>query len=49
MATVQAAPCAEAKKGVPFGADGNCDLKLYRWEPENPEDYHFTPGEDMPF
>ena len=36
-------------EGVPFGADGTCDLKLYRWEPECPEDYHFTPGGDMPF
>jgi len=37
------------EEGVSFGADGTCDLKQHRWEPENPEDYHFTPGEDMPF
>ena len=37
------------EEGVTFGADDTCDLKQYRWEPENPEDYHFTPGEDMPF
>ena len=37
------------EEGVPFGADGICDLKQYRWEPDNPEVYHFTPSEDMPF
>jgi methylated-DNA-protein-cysteine methyltransferase-like protein len=37
------------EEGVPFGADGTCDLARHRWEPERPEDYHFTPGEAMPF
>lgn len=37
------------EEGVFFGADGHCELSTYRWEPEHPEDYHFTPGEDLPF
>jgi len=37
------------EEGVAFGADETCDLKHYRWEPEDPEDYHFTPTDDMPF
>lgn len=37
------------EEGVAFKADDTCDLKVYRWEPERPEDYHYTPSEDMPF
>jgi methylated-DNA-protein-cysteine methyltransferase related protein len=37
------------EEGVQFGMDDRCDLKVYRWEPENPEDYHFTPSEELPF
>jgi methylated-DNA-protein-cysteine methyltransferase-like protein len=37
------------EEGVAFGADGTCDLKRFRWEPDNPEAYHFTPSDDLPF
>lgn len=36
-------------EGVRFGLDGTCDLAVYRWEPDAPEDYHFTPSEMLPF
>ena len=37
------------EEGVQFGADGTCDLAVYRWEPEDPEAYHVTSREDLPF
>ena len=36
-------------EGVQFGADGNCDLATCRWEPADPEAYHFTPAGELPF
>lgn len=38
-----------AEEGVAFRADDTCDLKACRWEPEDPEAYHFTPADDLPF
>ena len=37
------------EEGVQFGTNDTCDLAIYRWEPEDPEPYQFTPGEDLPF
>ena len=37
------------EEGVLFGSDDRCDLGVFRWEPEEPEAYHYTPAEDMPF
>lgn len=36
-------------EGVEFNKEGNCDLKVYRWEPENPEAYIFEAKVDVPF
>ena len=38
-----------AEEGVVFGMNDTCDLGLYRWEPDDPEAYHVTLGEDLPF
>jgi len=38
-----------AEEGVQFGVQETCDLKVYRWEPDDPEAYHFTPAQDLPF
>ena len=38
-----------AEEGIQFGADETCDLTVYRWEPEDPEAYHFTAAADLPF
>ena len=38
-----------AEEGVAFGADETCDLRVYRWEPADPETYHFTPSDELPF
>jgi len=39
------------KEGVRFNAEDRCDLKTYRWEPPNPDDYvHLDLGNvDLPF
>ena len=37
------------EEGVQFGADDTCDLSIFRWEPAEPEAYHYTPSEDLPF
>lgn len=36
-------------EGIEFGADDTCDLKRYRWEPPNPEEYLYETLRDMPF
>ena len=39
-------------EGVEFNAAGACDLKRFRWEPENPEAYRFEGNidlDDLPF
>ncbi len=39
------------KEGVRFDAEDRCDLKLYRWEPPNPDDYVYLDNDniDLPF
>lgn len=37
------------KEGVEFNEREECDLKVYRWEPPNAEDYIFQPDRDLPF
>tara|TARA_R110001592_G_scaffold263501_3_gene528817 strand:+ start:950 stop:1306 length:357 start_codon:yes stop_codon:yes gene_type:complete len=37
------------EEGVLFGADDRCDLAVFRWEPDEPETYHFTPTDELPF
>jgi len=37
------------EEGVVFNKDGYCDLKVYRWEPEHPEQYFFDGNLDVPF
>ncbi len=37
------------EEGVRFAGDDTCDLRVYRWEPENPEDYFFDTARDFPF
>jgi len=39
------------KEGVRFNAEDRCDLKTYRWEPPNPDDYVRLDLEnaDLPF
>lgn len=39
------------QEGIRFNADERCDLKAYRWEPPNPDDYIHVDLEnaDLPF
>lgn len=37
------------KEGVRFDASERCDLRVYRWEPENPEQYFYEDNPDLPF
>ena len=37
------------KEGVKFGKDETCDLKRYRWEPEDPGQFFFAASRDAPF
>ena len=39
------------KEGVKFDAEDRCDLRVYRWEPPNLDDYVFVDFEnlDLPF
>lgn len=36
-------------EGVVFGDDGTCDLAVYRWEPEDVENYASDIPDDLPF
>ena len=36
-------------EGIIFDETGACDLKVYRWEPANPEAYYFGVSSKMPF
>jgi methylated-DNA-protein-cysteine methyltransferase-like protein len=48
-----ARPCEQLTlleaEGVEFGADATCDLKVYRWDPPDPERYAFALSKDLPF
>jgi methylated-DNA-protein-cysteine methyltransferase-like protein len=37
------------EEGVVFGKDGTCDLKVYRWEPDDPDAYDAELPADLPF
>ena len=37
------------KEGVKFNASECCDLRVYRWEPLEPELYVFADAPDLPF
>ncbi|MBI2422607.1 MAG: MGMT family protein [Candidatus Hydrogenedentes bacterium] len=37
------------EEGVVFEADATCNLKTYRWEPEDPEQYLYEIAPDLPF
>lgn len=36
-------------EGVEFDPSGTCDLKRYRWEPPNLDDFLYQPDDDLPF
>ncbi|HRI89008.1 MAG TPA: methylated-DNA--[protein]-cysteine S-methyltransferase [Candidatus Hydrogenedentes bacterium] len=37
------------KEGVKFNASECCDLRIYRWEPPDPEEYLYGDAPDLPF
>ena len=37
------------KEGVTFNASECCDLRVYRWEPPEPESYLYADNPDLPF
>jgi methylated-DNA-protein-cysteine methyltransferase-like protein len=37
------------KEGVKFNASECCDLRVYRWDPPDPESYLYTENPDLPF
>ena len=37
------------KEGVRFDASERCDLRIYRWDPPDPDGYIYTDNPDLPF
>jgi len=37
------------KEGIKFNASECCDLRVYRWDPPDPEIYLYTENPDLPF